>query len=469
MNKCFTVSCLVFMMATTVSFAQIDKGKTDLQKANLKGNVSTVIESKRTEEEKWGEIKVNLETLQIDYYDKNGYRTLSALQPWDNACILRRFNRDEKGKLLSVDYYEYDGSLNDHNYSFNQKAGHELYEYDADDNLKSITFENTNVDYRYTFSYFVEYYYNERPEIDVRRLYGFYKLIFRYNSPKNYTVIACDKDGNTLKRAIVSENGRKLDNDLGICALDQFGRMTSRGGAIVANNGAMSYSYFYGYNKQGDLVLESSKEEGIKQVDIAPWLAGQYKYTGDTVYEYSYDSNNNWTVKKVFKTRSWGLDEEYSEARARSIEYGNFTTFDMPESQPEDNRVFSGAEKRQLDDIQLLIKNESYKDAFLMCYYFITDPENSNIAKSEACYFAGLCCTHISSSDELNSRMWVATDFLELSIKIDPTLTKAQELLKQVKTQYPTSSDAFMYGLKEGDPYNCNLEGTDIETTVRLK
>jgi hypothetical protein len=42
-------------------------------------------------------------------------------------------------------------------------------------------------------------------------------------------------------------------------------------------------------------------------------------------------------------------------------------------------------------------------------------------------------------------------------------------LLKQVKTQYPTSSDAFMYDLKEGDPYNCNLEGTDIETTVRLK
>ena len=376
--KRIMITSLLAIVLQPVSFAQIDKGKTDLEKENLKGNVSCVIESKRWEEEKWGEIEVKLETIEIEYFDSNGFKMLTATKKQEgqqDVGILRRFNRDEKGRLSSVNYYYHGGDINVKSYDFNILIGKEIHEYYPDGNLKSITFENTNDDYRSDFEYYVEYCYDERPEIDIRRELWVKKIIYRYDAPLDYTVIVCDRDGNTMKTAKVSENGKRLTNDKGICSLDKNGNMISRGGSIVAGNGAVTYSYFYGYNKQGDLVLETGKEEGIKEVDNAPWLVNQYKFSGDMVYEYSYDSNDNWVVKKVFRTRVSGKEEDRSEARARTIKYGDYRSFTDLENDP------SKGEMRRL---KILIQPEDLNDELSSFYNQVVMFENDKTAFLES-------------------------------------------------------------------------------------
>lgn len=74
--------------------------------------------------------------------------------------------------------------------------------------------------------------------------------------------------------------------------------------------------------------------------------------------------------------------------------------------------------------------------------------------------------------NELEARTpyWVATDYLVKAKKADPTLTEeADRLAAAYRAYFPTQADAFMYNVKDGDPFTVSCGGMYATTTVRTQ
>lgn len=72
--------------------------------------------------------------------------------------------------------------------------------------------------------------------------------------------------------------------------------------------------------------------------------------------------------------------------------------------------------------------------------------------------------------DEINSRKnyWVACDYLQQAKAADASLTAdANKLIGQFSAYFPTTGDAFMYGLAPGDRVSVSCGGLNATTTVR--
>jgi tetratricopeptide (TPR) repeat protein len=69
---------------------------------------------------------------------------------------------------------------------------------------------------------------------------------------------------------------------------------------------------------------------------------------------------------------------------------------------------------------------------------------------------------------EQRAKFWVATDYLQKAKNVDPALAAdADELLRTCRTYFPTTEDAFMYDLQDGQSFTISCGGMSATTTVR--
>jgi tetratricopeptide (TPR) repeat protein len=69
---------------------------------------------------------------------------------------------------------------------------------------------------------------------------------------------------------------------------------------------------------------------------------------------------------------------------------------------------------------------------------------------------------------EQRAKFWVATDYLQKAKNADPALAAdADELLRTCRTYFPTTEDAFMYDLQDGQSFTISCGGMSATTTVR--
>lgn len=71
---------------------------------------------------------------------------------------------------------------------------------------------------------------------------------------------------------------------------------------------------------------------------------------------------------------------------------------------------------------------------------------------------------------EQRAKFWVATDYLTRAKSADPSLdSEVEELLRNCRSYYPKTEDAFMYDLVDGNSYSISCGGMSATTTVRTQ
>ena len=69
---------------------------------------------------------------------------------------------------------------------------------------------------------------------------------------------------------------------------------------------------------------------------------------------------------------------------------------------------------------------------------------------------------------EQRAKFWVATDYLQKAKNADPALaSEADELIRTCRVYFPTTEDAFMYDLQDGQSFSVSCGGMSATTTVR--
>lgn len=323
---------------------------------NLKGNVSTVEYFYKHIKEEWGEEKTVLSPSRRFYFNPSGnlvYAQLLGISEWyedytNETAVTKQYLYDPSGKLTTVMYYHAKGELPNSgsidNLGSREKAE---YEYDSSGRLHSITYYRSLAGSEWTINSGYNYYNVRGYECDPQS--GYYegaKEVWNYTAD-GFTHIICDHNGMTRVKEVATEKGKKVDGRGGISIYDDAGHLLARGGSFVASNGAASYAEYFGYNKQGDLVIESSNADAQKQIEIMPWLKASYNRHGDIFYEYVYDDHGNWIERKKFKTQNGNREPILENTLVRVIGYDSFDYFEKAAdqaAQKQDNEVQNALE-----------------------------------------------------------------------------------------------------------------------------
>ncbi len=308
---------------------------------NLKGNVSTVEYFYKHVTEEWGEEKTVLSPSRRFYFNPSGnlvYAQILGESEWyddytNETAVTKQYQYDGSGKLVTVMYYHAQGELPNSGIKeiggFPEKAE---YEYDSSGRLHSITYYRLDSNgWRINHGYFSPY---RGDEFDPQSGYSEgAKEVWNFTAD-GFTHIVCDEEGRTIVREVATENGKKVDGRGGISIYDDAGHLLARGGSFVASNGAASYAEYFGYNKQGDLVIESSNAAVQKQLNTMPWLKASYNRHGDFFYEYVYDDHGNWIERKKYKTLNGNREPKLENTMVRVIEYGQFGNLNASSEAP---------------------------------------------------------------------------------------------------------------------------------------
>jgi hypothetical protein len=322
----------IFVLSSFPFFAKGQVALSDRQKENIKGDVSCITEMNEYYYEEWGETKRQLDTLRRIFFNQAGNYFIQQYYDLDNHYVTKFYYRDEDGRLSHVDYRDVNREIRSEEYggrvvglgSFSislarngSYLGRDSYEYDSDGRLKSITWENSERELRSTWAYIYRGngLRDENIDIDVVKNVYVYK-------PDGFSIIYCDWEGRTIKRETYSDDGRMMTDNMYTYVLDDIGRRIAYGGSFVASNGIASGSVFYGYNKNGDLAIVTTRSEALKEVDNAPWLSTDYTYSGETIYEYEYDEHGNWVRRKEYETKYNG--KSLQRVTFRQYEYGKY-------------------------------------------------------------------------------------------------------------------------------------------------
>ena len=308
---------------------------------NLKGNVSKVECYYRHIKEEWGEEKEVLCPSRRFYFNPSGnlvYAQILGGSEWyDNyegeTAVTKQYLYDSSGRLVTVMYFHANGEQPDSGIKeikgFPEKAE---YEYDSSGRLHSIT--NYRLDINRWKNDHGSYSSYRGDEFDPQSGYSeCAKEVWNYTAD-GFTHIVCNREGRTLLKEVATEHGKKVDGRGGISIYDDAGHLLARGGSFVADNGAASYAEFFGYNKQGDLVVESSNADVQKQLKTMPWLKASYNRHGDFFYEYVYDDHENWIERKKFKTLNGNREPKLENTLVRVIEYGQFGSLNASSEAP---------------------------------------------------------------------------------------------------------------------------------------
>lgn len=301
-----------------------------LRKSDLFGHVSKVVEGRLFAYEEWGEMKYRMDTAKVSWYDASGRKILSM-----SDRVISSYSYRQDGKIESISYSprsfregKYFGELGHIMPSTNS----DVYNYTPEGRLISIELRNPVVDGCIKSDLRTALYFDQCIDLpymcegSVEDSYDYdhlTKIIFKYDLDGSYQVFMCDETGATRGKINVSTNGRRVANSWGLCEYDASGRLLSWGGQMVANNGVGKWSYLLGYDKKGNLAIETGKEDLVRDVDAVPWLKESANYYGATVFEYMYDDQGNWTRRIEYEIMYEGKKRE-KQMWGRIIEYDNF-------------------------------------------------------------------------------------------------------------------------------------------------
>lgn len=510
--KKLLMTTIVMAILAFPSFAQYAY-QLQLQKTKLQGNVSKVIEGKLKYYEEWGEMKVKMDTVRISFYDKDGRRLVS----FGSHNIVRKYSY-QNGRISRIDYYRNGweiGKINTTFPLFQNSECSDIYEYRDDGKLASITMtcpidEDGILQTSIRESMYDEGYpdciydYEDRLNNSWRSAH-LSKIIYKYNSDGTYEVIGCDYQGKTVFKNAVKEKGTLVGNSWGVCIYDNDGRLQVFGDEWNADNGSVKYAIYLGYNKKGDLAIKSTREVGIKEIEIAPWLSATYSYSGDTVFEYEYDKNGNWIRRTEFETRADGKRKNELHF-GRIIEYGNYIDLDALQKakldefeaakRAEDEYVksrfaqlipvrFEGLEMETIVETYLLYEkckqeyannSESWSKSERKKKYQEIQALGSKIFSLAGIretdtgmwylLLAYIWEDFLVSEDGVASNYWVALDALDAAEK-----NGNRDYNLMIKCQYmmPSSKELAKAGLRDGQAYIAHCSQIETPTKVRFK
>ena len=498
-----------------------------LAKSKLSGNVSKVVEGQLYEYEEWGETKHRMDTLKVSWYDISGRKVLSM-----SKSVVSQFFYRSDGKIESISYSprnsrsgNYFGKLE----NLLPATSSDKYTYSPDGRLLSIVLNNPVEDgYKRTWLR-ADLYHDQCIEVpyeceaDVLKSSYEYektaKIIFKYEPDGSYYSIMCDEEGSTTSKTGISSNGRLVVNDWGLCEYDDSGRLLSWGGEVKANNGVGKWNYLLGYDKKGNLAIQTGKENLVKDLDAVPWLKEAANYYGATVFEYKFDAQDNWTERAEYeilyngmksKKRMWG----------RIIEYGNYLDIESlkqsGKSLAEKNKaaetqyVINCFRIRFLDDAELDITNwegvpiydieritASYKQYQKAVQDYQENSEGQSKKERKAKYkeiqalgsevyalaginpdsrnadskwyqwLAVIWSEYIESEDDIPSNIYVALDAIEKLSEIEGKRSLiVWDAMMYFYNYLLNDNDLSLKGLTKGQAYKAHGAGLEMGTKV---
>lgn len=438
---------------------------------NLKGNVSTVEYFYKHVTEEWGEEKTVMSPSRRFYFNPLGnlvYAQILGVSEWyddytNETAVTKQYQYDGSGKLVTVMYYHAQGELPNSGIKeiggFPEKAE---YEYDSSGRLHSITYYRLDSNgWRINHGYFSPY---RGDEFDPQSGYSEgAKEVWNFTAD-GFTHIVCDEEGRTIVREVATENGKKVDGRGGISIYDDAGHLLARGGSFVASNGAASYAEYFGYNKQGDLVIESSNADAQKQLNTMPWLKASYNRHGDYFYEYVYDDHGNWIERKKFKTMNGNREPQLENTLVRVIGYDSFDFFEK--DQKERNSRYDTAKDLLNTAIDLFNSYksekdtdkglEAYRSAKSVLEYDI--PDLNDVAN----YIVAVVWPTMNQVGEVRGAGEYLSSLLVGVTYAERAMRKDSEVFEQAKELY----NLYVDEINQYDEYKDHLNGISRQSTM---
>lgn len=295
--KKIIVSSMMLLMVSNIN-AQFERiGETNIERMNLKGPVASVLQSSCEVNEAFGEWKIGTKTP-VNYYifNSRGNLLLEAnAKTQDRRIYVYEYHYNPLGKLDTIFY---DGETLKNN-SFdvlseiyyrqfikNRSDFHEVYDYNDNGNLLSITsYQKTKDDPNHITS----------------------KTIRKYTDD-GYEVIYYSWDGTRRDdiQKIVSQNGNliqtKSDNYEEI-KYNEKGLVESFSSSAGHIKSLSSVKY-YAYNDNGDVIAQAYTTEDLDLFKKNyPQSKNNLQGADVVFYEYEYDSQGNWTTRKKYGFR----------------------------------------------------------------------------------------------------------------------------------------------------------------------
>lgn len=519
----FTAALFIFSALNLAAQKPIEL---QLTKSKVYGNVSKVTEGRLLFYEEWGELKSKMDTKRVIWYDANGRRILSR-----GERVVSQYSYLPDGKLSRVSYSWASDPIGDELGILKPAVASDTYSYSSDGKLKSITFNDPlqdghrSTDIRNALYYDngLDYPYECEAEVadEAYHYSQTTKIVFSYAADGSYQVILCDANGRTLAKSGVSSDGHLVLNSWGLCEYNQSGRLLAWGGQAEANNGAAKWSYRLGYDKRENLVIESGREDLVKEVDKAPWLTESAKYYGADVFEYEYDDNGNWTKRthyeigydgKKIEKYVWGRTIEYGKYldlnamakgsdslaeknKAEETEYvvqrfkdnllereyfiQRFNTLDYETGKPihDMDKIVSVYKQYQsaLNEYQMNSdawskpeKKSKYKEIQTLGsqLYELADFNSYSNDANEQWYelLSLIWGIYMKPDDDINSNIYVALDALEKLSEIDDNLSFTRNSLMYYVFLIPTDNVLSEKGLTPGQEYKAHSSGLEMNT-----
>lgn len=385
--KSYSLAIMLLTIPVLCFTAKAQPSLSDRQKEDIKGDVSSFIEFEAFEYEKWGEEIVELDTLRRIFFNRKGNYEIQQFHSHNaDYYYTKFFTNDSLGRAIHVDSWHLNSDVYDDNsgrvighgslsLSLAIKGiydGRDIYEYDEEGRLKSLTYGSSIFSECRGKGTKDEYNSNEIA-----------KVVYRYE-PNGYTITYCDRSGRTRRKAVYTDKGRKMSDGSNTYTYDAKGHILSVGGSQVASNGGGAILEHYGYNKHGDLAIVSTRAVAVKEIELAPWLSSEYKYSGETVYEYEYDANGNWTRRREYKTTPRGKSLEQS--LVRKYVYGDYDSVSADFSQKYNYLIDNAS-----DNFKLAIKENDY-EALYKSFEYSLEALNTHCYEIEALAHFYLAC-----------------------------------------------------------------------------
>lgn len=312
---------LISIVATAQVVVRQKFPKTDLEWNNVKGPVVSILTqnvSFRKAYGEWTQVEINSIKAIYGLYGTTGNLLMTI--EWDtrpNDYLLTIIHYDATGLMIGTDIY----NINSWDNRWPWPKAVEVYK-------KDIQEDRYNRDVRHS-----EYQYKDGRLVNIvtrRESRGEWRSadgardIFRYNDDDSFTMTRYDEGGREEESFVISADGHEeINRKQGFVYIrkrDDEGKVIAELSGVSAINGRATSEYYYGYNENGDLLVQSSAEEVIQDMDDFPWLQQVADYGRIFYFEYEYDSHGNWIDRKCFMTQP-GDEPILREWKKRTIVY----------------------------------------------------------------------------------------------------------------------------------------------------
>lgn len=324
MKKLITsIAILLFPLLVTAQIAVRQKFPvTDLEWDNVKGPAISIRTQYVSFKKAYGEW-VSEGTLSngeiYGVYNTKG--NLIMRIEWDNVpSVLTFYHYNDLGNLDSADIYKirnwdrswtwpkeiesYKKEVKEWGYDYN--VSHSVYEYKDGRLVNIITRKEEGPKWK---------------DADGAR------DIFRYNDDGSFIMTRYNDYGSDEGSFEISADGhneiRRENGRATLYVRDDEGKVVSYFFGVSAINANVTGGTYYGYNENGDLLVQSSSEKAIIDIEDLPWLKRVDDYGSIVHYEYENDSYGNWVTRKAFLYQANMDEPELREWKKRTIVYAD--------------------------------------------------------------------------------------------------------------------------------------------------